>query len=70
MVSSRHRDHRFPGRGRRVTVRLADEELAAIELAAGRAGLTPTGYVGAVALAAARGTAPPVPSQSRQGWLS
>jgi len=45
-------------------VRLADEELAAIELAAGRAGLTPTGYV--VALAVARGTAPPVPSQSRQ----
>ncbi len=66
MVSSRHRDHRFPGRGRRITVRLADEELAAIELAAGRAGLTPTGYVGAVALAAARGTVPPVPSASRQ----
>jgi len=63
VVSSRHRDHRFPGRGRRITVRLADEELAAIVLAAGRAGLTPTGYVGAVALAAARGT---VPSASRQ----
>jgi len=47
-------------------VRLADEELAVIELAAGRAGLTPTGYVGAVALAAAGGTVPPVPSQSRQ----
>ncbi len=47
-------------------MRLADEELSAIELAAGRAGLTPSGYVGAVALAAARGTAPPVPSQSRQ----
>ncbi len=44
-------------------MRLADEELAAIVLAAGRAGLTPTGYVGAVALAAARGT---VPSASRQ----
>ncbi len=47
-------------------MRLADEELAVIELAAGRAGLTPTGYVGAVALAAADGTVPPVPSQSRQ----
>ncbi len=69
MVSLRHRDHRFPGRGRRITVRLADEELAAIELAAGRAGLTPTGYVGAVALAAAEGTVPPVPSQSRQALL-
>jgi len=69
VVSLRHRDHRFPGRGRRITVRLADEELAAIELAAGRAGLTPTGYVGAVALAAAEGTVPPVPSQSRQALL-
>jgi hypothetical protein len=54
VVVSRHRDHRFPARGRRITVRLDDTELAAIELAAGRAGLTPTGYVGAVALAAAR----------------
>jgi len=65
-LAVRHRDHRFPGRGRRITVRLADEELAEIELAAGRAGLTPTGYVGAVALAAARGTPPPAPSQSRE----
>jgi len=47
-------------------VRLAEDELAAIELAAGRAGLTPSGYVGAVALAAARGTVPPAPSQTRQ----
>jgi len=69
VVSLRHRDHRFPGRGRRITVRLADEELAAIELAAGRAGLTPTGHVGAVAIAAAEGTVPPVPSQSRQALL-
>jgi hypothetical protein len=51
---ARHRDHRFPGRGRRVTVRLDDEELAAIERAAERAGLTPTGYVGAVAAAPVR----------------
>jgi len=47
--------HRFPARGRRITARLDDTELAAIELAAGRAGLTPTGYVGALAeLMAAR----------------
>ena len=65
MLAPRHRDHRFPARGRRITVRLDDEELAAIELAAGRAGLTPTGYVGAVALAAARGTVPPAPSQTQ-----
>jgi hypothetical protein len=52
-----------------VQVRFGEEEFAAIELAAGRAGLTPTGYVGAVAavaLAAARGTVPPAPSQSRE----
>ena len=66
MVLTRHQDHHFPARGRRITVRLDDDELAAIELAAGRAGLTPTGYVGAVALAAARGTVPPAPSQSQQ----
>jgi len=65
-LAVRHRDHRFPGRGRRITVRLAEEELAAVVLAAGRAGLTPSGYVGAVALAAAEGTVPPAPSASRQ----
>src|SRR5664280_825575 len=64
-VVTRHREHRFPGRRRPVQVRFGEEEFAAIELAAGRAGLTPTGYVGAVALAAARGTVPPAPSQSR-----
>ena len=65
-VVTRHREHRFPGRRRPVQVRFGEEEFAAIELAAGRAGLTPTGYVGAVALAAARGTVPPAPSQSRE----
>jgi len=66
LVSTRHRDHRFPGRGRRITVRLDDAEHAAIVLAAGRAGLTPTGYVGAVALAAATGTAGPAGSEVRE----
>lgn len=65
-LAARHREHRFPARGRRVTVRLGEEELAAIELAAGRAGLTTAGYVGAVAIAAAVGTVPPVPSQTQQ----
>src|SRR5450759_3519290 len=51
----------FGRRRRPVQVRFGEEEFAAIALAAGRAGLTPTGYVGAVALAAARGTAPPAP---------
>ena len=66
VVVTRHREHRFPGRRRPVQVRFGEEEFAAIELAAGRAGLTPTGYVGAVALAAARGAVPPAPSQSRE----
>ncbi len=66
LVITRHRDHRFPARGRRITVRLDDAEHAAIELAAGRAGLTPTGYVGAVALAAATGSVGPAPSETRE----
>ena len=70
VVVTRHREHRFPGRRRPVQVRFGEEEFAAIELAAGRAGLTPTGYVGAVALAAARGTVPPAPSQSREAPVS
>ena len=41
-VVTRHREHRFPGRRRPVQVRFGEEEFAAIELAAGRAGLTPT----------------------------
>ena len=38
VVVTRHRGHHFPTRGRRITVRLEYTELAAIELAAGRAG--------------------------------
>ena len=65
VVVARHRAHSFPGRRRPVQVRFGENEYAAIALAAGRAGLTPTGYVGAVALAAARGTVPPAPSQTQ-----
>jgi hypothetical protein len=70
-VVTRHREHRFPRRRRPVHVRFGEDEFAAIELAAGRAGLTPTGYVGAVALATARGTVPPAPapSQSREALV-
>jgi hypothetical protein len=66
VIATRHREHRFPGRQRAVQVRFSEEEFAAIELAAGRAGLTPTGYVGAVTLAAARGTATPAPARTQQ----
>ena len=62
----RGRHARFPGRRRPVQVRFVEEEFAAIELTAGRAGLTPTGYVGAVAPAAARGTVPSAPSATQQ----
>src|SRR5664280_2743614 len=41
-VVARHREHRFPRRRRPVQVRFGEEEFATIELAAGRAGLTPT----------------------------
>ena len=65
VVGVRDREHRFPGRGRRVTVRLGEEEHTEIVLAAARAGLTTAGYVGAVAVAAAAGTVPPAASESR-----
>lgn len=66
VVVMRHREHRFPGRKRPVQVRFDEVEFAAVELAAGRAGLTPTGYVAAVAIAAATGGAPPAGSQTRE----
>src|SRR5450759_1649134 len=67
VLTGRHALHRsVQYRALPVQVRFGEEEFAAIELAAGRAGLTPTGYVGAVALAAARGTVPPAPSASRE----
>ncbi len=70
VVNTRHRDHRFPARGRRITVRLDDAEHEAVVLAAGRAGLTPTGYLGAAALAAATGSLEPAPSETGRRWRS
>ncbi len=66
VVATRHREHQFPGRRRPVQVRFAEEEYAAVVLAAGRAGLTPTGYVAATALAAATGAVGPAPSETRE----
>ncbi len=65
VVATRHREHRFPGR-RPVQVRFGEEEYAAVVLAAGRAGLTPTGYVAATSVAAATGAAGPAPSETRE----
>ena len=56
-----HRRHRNAGlgRGRQISVRLSDEEFAAIAQAATATGLTPTGFTAAAAVAAARGKAAP-----------
>lgn len=60
-LPGRHRAHKSTGqaRSRRVMLRLDEEEYAAIAEAAARAGLTPSGYGAAAALAAARGTQVP-----------
>jgi len=63
---SRHREHRFPGRRRPVQVRFGEEEYAAVVVAAGRAGLTPTGYVAATAVAAATAAVGPAASETRE----
>jgi hypothetical protein len=64
---ARHRRHRPAGRGRRIrykpTYDEAENEL--IVAAAAAAGLTPTGYVAAAALAAAANTRPPLHSPLR-----
>ncbi|RKS80663.1 hypothetical protein CLV35_0253 [Motilibacter peucedani] len=61
----RHREHQFPGRPHRVHARFTVEEWVELTQAAERAGLTPTGYVAASAMATARGTTPPVGSVAR-----
>jgi len=55
----RHRGHRLPGRDRRVTLRYAEDEYAAVAAAAREAGLTLTGYTAQAALATATGARPP-----------
>jgi hypothetical protein len=53
------RRHRFPGRLHRINLRLDDDEHRDLVMAAGRAGLTVTGFCTVAAIAAARGTASP-----------
>jgi hypothetical protein len=62
----RHRRHRFPGRTESVRARYDRDELAAVAAAAGRAGLTTSGYVAAAALAAASHSEPPDASGDRE----
>lgn len=58
-AAGRDRRHVRPGRPRQVKIRYTDDEYAALADAARLAGLTPIGYAGEAALAAARDTAPP-----------
>jgi hypothetical protein len=51
---ARNRARMPAGRSHAVNVRLADEEMRDVAAAAGRAGLTPTGYAGEAAVAASR----------------
>jgi len=59
----RHRAHRFPGRRFEVKVLFDDSGAAAVRAAAALAGLTPSGYVAASAVAAAS----PSPSPAAVG---
>ena len=57
--STRKRKHRSQARTKGVNVRFDDAEFALIAKAAGRAGVSPTAYVGIAAVAAAAGTEVP-----------
>ncbi len=56
----RYRVHREPARNRTVKVLYAEDELGAVQLAAAQAGLRPSSFVGAAALAMATGGKAPV----------
>ena len=63
----RYRLHRVPARTRAVKVLYGEDELDMVVGAAARAGLRPSSYVAAAALASAQGLAPPTgDSQSRE----
>lgn len=63
----RDRDHLFPGRRWRAAPSFTEDERAAIVAAAGRAGLTPTGYIALAAVAHARGDCTPTGATGRTG---
>jgi len=66
-VPARYRVRRASARARAVKVLYGEDELAAVAQAAARAGLRPSSYVAAAALATATGTAPPATDrQSRE----
>ncbi len=63
---ARHRRHRFPARTESVRARYDREELAVVAAAAARAGMTPSGYVAATALAVAENSRLPDASGDRE----
>jgi hypothetical protein len=63
---ARHRRHRFPARTESVRARYDRDELAVVAAAAARAGMTPSGYVAATALAVAANSRPPDASGDRE----
>jgi uncharacterized protein (DUF1778 family) len=65
-LPARHRTHERPGKGRRLYLRLTDEEYDELVAGAAQAGLTPAGFATEAALAAARGEAVPEHGQLRQ----
>jgi hypothetical protein len=74
--SARHRRHRPNNRGRRtdlggrqVSLWYDADEYGLVSAAAARAGLTPTSFVAAVALAVARDSMPPVPFPIRDALV-
>jgi hypothetical protein len=65
----RDRHHLTPGRPRQVKIRYTDDEYGDVAAAAAAAGLTPTGYAGEAALAAARDAASPSTAPWRRALL-
>ena len=63
---ARHRRHRFPARTESLRARYDRDELAMVVAAAARAGMTPSGYVAATALAVASDSRPPDASGDRE----
>jgi hypothetical protein len=62
----RDRRHTFPRRSRTLLVRCTEAEYKDIAAAATRSGLTPTGFAGEAAVAAARGSRPPSAEPRRE----
>lgn len=62
------RRHTFPGRQRRINLRFGPEEERAVDAAAARCGMTPTGFCADAALAVARNLA--APGDNRAGGVT